>query len=287
MSAMSLRLVIKDEYHNTPKMQQKDIRFLGKKVTYYLYGKGENTLILLHGFLENSSMWNDYINRWENEYRIIAIDLAGHGKTESLAEVNSPQLISDAVDTVMKNENIQSAVFLGHSMGGYVALSYGERYLEKVKGVLLLNSSALADSEIKKADRDRAIKVLKKNPSIFINEAIPNLFADENREKFKEDLQKIISIALATDIDGACACLRGMKIRDDKTHLLKANKFPVKFIAGAKDNVMPLDKTREQIALHPEIQSEIFYDSGHLSFIEAKEECFVSTQKFIDWIFKN
>jgi pimeloyl-ACP methyl ester carboxylesterase len=268
-------------------MQQKNIRFLGKNVTYYLYGNGENTLILLHGFLENSSMWNDYISRWKKNYRIIAIDLAGHGKTESLAEVNGPQLMSDAVDAVMKNENIASALFIGHSMGGYVALSNAERYLERVKGVLFLNSSALADSEIKKADRDRAIKVLKKNPSIFIQEAIPNLFADENREKFQEEMKKIISAALETDTEGACASLRGMKMREDKTHLLKANRFPVKFIAGGKDNVMPLEKTQEQIGLHPEIQSEIFSDSGHLSFIEAKEECFVSIQKFIDFIFKD
>lgn len=266
-------------------MQQKDIRFLGKKVTYYLHGKGENTLILLHGFLESSSMWNDYISRLENEYRILAIDLAGHGNTDSLAEVNSPQLMSDAVDAIMKSEKVDSALFIGHSMGGYVALSNGERYKEKVKGVLLLNSSALADSEIKKADRDRAIKVLRKNPSIFINEAIPNLFADENRGKYSEEIKKIITEALQTDTEGACACLRGMKIRDDKTHLLKENRFPVKFIVGAKDNVFSLDKVKEQIELHPSIQSEIFPYSGHMSFIEAREECFGSIQKFIRFVF--
>ncbi len=263
-------------------MQQKNLRFLGKNVNYFLSGSGDKNIILLHGFLESSFMWQDYTSRWNKNYKVIAIDLPGHGNTESLAEVNSTLLMADAVDAVLKNESIASGIFIGHSMGGYVALAYGERYAEKVKGVVLLNSTALADSDIKKGDRERAIKVMQKNPSIFINESIPNLFATDHRENFTEEIKNVIEGAMKTNAEGACDCLRGMKEREDKTFLLKENRFPIKFIAGSKDNVIPIEKVREQINLHPKIHSKIFEESGHMSFIEVKEDCFISINDFIN-----
>lgn len=260
-------------------MQQKFASFLGKKINYYIGGSGEKTLVLLHGFLENSFMWKEYFERWKNDYLIIAIDAAGHGKSDVLGEIHTTILMADAVDAVLKNEKITRAVFIGHSMGGYIALAYGERYSEKTEGVILLNSTAMADSEIKKADRDRAIKVLQKNASVFIHEAIPNLFANENREKFTNDIQRIISEALQTSVEGACACLRGMKVREDKSYLVREFKFPVHFVAGKKDNVIPVETVMEQAASNKNCQLIILEESGHMGFLEQTEICFFSLNK--------
>lgn len=262
-------------------MQQKFTNFLSKKINYYTQGRGEKTIVLLHGFLENSTMWFDYAERLSEHYHVIAIDIPGQGESEILAETHTTSLMADTVDLVLKTENIKSAVFVGHSMGGYVALSFGERYSEKMRGIIMLNSTALADSEIKKADRDRAIKVLKKNPAVFINEAIPNLFANENRVKFKNEIELIIVNALKSSIEGACSCLRGMKVREDKTHLLKSGKFPIHYISGAKDNVIPLEKVKEQTALNKNIKLTIFPNSGHMSFLEAKEECYTAIENLL------
>lgn len=265
-------------------MQQKHTTFLSKKINYFTQGSGDTTIVLLHGFLENSSMWFDYAERLSKDYFIIAIDIPGQGASEILAETHTTSLMADTVDQVLKSEKIKSAVFIGHSMGGYVALAFGERYSEKMKGIIMLNSTALADSEIKKADRDRAIKVLKKSPAVFINEAIPNLFADENKVKFKNEIDAIIQNALAGSIEGACCCLRGMKVREEKTHLLKEGKFPVHFISGARDNVIPLEKVKEQTALNENIRSIIFPESGHMSFLEAKEECYAAILELLEMI---
>lgn len=262
-------------------MQQKTASFLGKKINYYTSGSGEKTLVLLHGFLENSFMWEEYFERWKDDYSLIAIDAAGHGKTDVLGEIHSTSLMADAVDAVLKNEKITKAAFIGHSMGGYIALAFGERYSEKTAGVILLNSTAMADSEIKKADRDRAIKVMEKNASIFIHEAIPNLFADENREKFANDIQRIISEALQTSVEGACACLRGMKVREDKTYLLCEFKFPVHFIAGENDNVIPAESIKIQAGLNKNIQMILLKGSGHMSFLEQAENCYITLNKLL------
>lgn len=262
-------------------MLQKSASFLGKNINYYTAGSGENTLVLLHGFLENSFMWKDYIERWKNDFSIIAIDIPGQGLSNVLHEIHTTSLMADAVDAVLKNEKVNKVSFIGHSMGGYVALAFGERYGEKTNGVILLNSTAVADSEIKKADRERAIKVMLKNPSIFINESIPNLFANHHREIFKNEIQNVIQEALKTSVEGACSCLRGMKVREDKTHLLKDFKFPIHIVAGEKDNVIPIEKVKEQADLNKNIQLIIFPESGHMSFLEEKDKCFSELTRLI------
>lgn len=265
-------------------MEKKQIHFLDKKITYYSYGKGAKTIVFLHGFLESSIIWDDYANRLSHQYHIICIDLLGHGETEAIGDVHTTLLLSDTVNAVLKAENISSCILVGHSMGGYVGLTFGERYHEKTKGVILVNSTAMADSRTKKLDRDRAIKVMQKNPSIFINEAIPNLFPTEGREKYHDIIQVFIENALKTDTNGAVACLRGMKYRDDKTYLLQKNKFPLMIIAGTKDNVIPVEMIIPQMSLNSSIDSVLLEGCGHMSFIEEKEKCFEAISRFVNAI---
>lgn len=262
-------------------MEKKSIHFLDKKITYYSAGNAPKTIVFLHGFFESSIIWEDYANRLKNSFRIICIDLLGHGETESIGDVHTTLLMSDALNAVLKAENITSCILIGHSMGGYVGLTFGERYFEKTKGVILVNSTAMDDSRTKKLDRDRAIKVMEKNPSIFINEAIPNLFPTEGREKYKEIIEVYINNALKTSTQGAVACLRGMKYRDDKTYLLQKGKFPLMIIAGTNDNVIPVEMIIPQMSLNSSIDSVLLEGCGHMSFIEEKEKCFEAISRFV------
>ncbi len=262
-------------------MEKKHLHFLDKKITYYISGDGLNTIVFLHGFLESSIIWEEYAHRLKNSFKVICIDLLGHGETESIGDVHTTLLMSDAVNAVLKAENVSSTILIGHSMGGYVGLTFGERYFEKTKGVILVNSTATADSRTKKSDRDRAIKVMEKNPSIFINEAIPNLFPTEGREKYQEIIQEFIENALKTSTQGAVACLRGMKYRDDKTYLLQKNEFPLMIIAGTNDNVIPVEMIIPQMSLNSSIDSVLLEGCGHMSFIEEKEKCFEAISRFV------
>lgn len=262
-------------------MDKKQLYFLDKKITYYKIGSGKTTLTFLHGFLESSIIWEEYANRLKNNFQIICMDLLGHGETETIGDVHTTLLMSDALNAVLKAENISSTILVGHSMGGYVGLTFGERYSEKTKGVVLVNSTATADSKVKKGDRERAIKVMEKNPSIFINEAIPNLFPTEGREKYSEIIEQFIQHALKTSTQGAIACLRGMKYRDDKTYLLQKNNFPLMIIAGTNDNVVPIEVILPQMSLNTNIDSVLLEGCGHMSFIEEKEKCFAAIERFV------
>ena len=82
------------------------ILFKNAKIHYKDFGKGK-AIVLLHGFLENSTMWNDFINEWSRQNRIITIDLLGHGKSECLGYVHSMELMAEAVAEVLSHLKIK------------------------------------------------------------------------------------------------------------------------------------------------------------------------------------
>ncbi len=110
---------------------------------------------------------------------------------------------------------IRKAAFVGHSMGGYVALAFAELYPSTVKSLVLQNSTSKADSEERKTNRDRAIKAVKKDYTTFIRLSIANLFSEENRGKMISEIEKVKTEALKTPLQGIVASLEGMKIRKD------------------------------------------------------------------------
>ncbi|HWS59814.1 MAG TPA: alpha/beta fold hydrolase, partial [Flavobacterium sp.] len=126
------------------------------KIAYTDQGKG-TAIVLLHGFLENQSMWNAYISDFSKKNRVITIDLLGHGATECLGYIHSMEDQADMIHHVLHDLKIRKAVFIGHSMGGYIALAFAELYPDSMKGLVLLNSTSRADSDERKINRDRAI----------------------------------------------------------------------------------------------------------------------------------
>ena len=168
----------------------KTIHFKNTTISYTDQGKG-TAIVFLHGFLENQKMWEAFVPELSKKYRIITIDLLGHGNSESLGYVHSMEDNADVVYAVLAELRIRKAALVGHSMGGYVALAFAELYPEAVKGLVLLNSTSRADSEERKANRDRAIKAVKQNYSNFVRLSIANLFSENNRERLATEIEQV------------------------------------------------------------------------------------------------
>lgn len=247
----------------------KQILYKNTNISYSDTGKG-TAIVLLHGFLENKNMWQEFVSEFSTKYRVITIDLLGHGDTECLGYIHSMEDNADAVHEVLSKLRIRKAIFAGHSMGGYVALAFAELYPEHIKGLVLLNSTSRADSEERKTNRDRAIVAVKQNYANFIRMSIANLFSEDNREKLIEAIEKVKIEALKTPLQGIVASLEGMKIRKDREVLLHTTNYPKLLILGQQDPVLNFEETKEQIE-NTEIQLVSFPD-GHMSHIENKEE---------------
>ena len=247
----------------------KQIQFKNTSISYSDTGKG-TAIVLLHGFLENQSMWDHYIPTFSKKNRVITIDLLGHGETECLGYVHTMEDNADAVHSVLSELSIRKSILVGHSMGGYVALAFAELYPEYVKGLALLNSTARADSEERKRNRDRAIKAVKHSFINFISLSIANLFSEGNRERLVNEIESVKNKALKTPLQGIVASLEGMKIRSDREALLHLTAFPKLLILGEKDPVLPHEETKQQVE-NTEVELIVFPD-GHMTHIENEEE---------------
>ncbi|WP_417939247.1 alpha/beta fold hydrolase [Flavobacterium sp. RS13.1] len=247
----------------------KTILHKNTNISYTVSGEG-TSIVLLHGFLENKKMWKDYVSVFCENYRIITIDLLGHGESECLGYVHEMEENAKAVNAVLEHLKIEKAIILGHSMGGYIGLAFAELYPEKVQKLVLLNSTSKEDSAEKKLNRTRAIKAVKQNYVSFVSMAIANLFSEDNRERLANEIEKVKTEALKTPLQGIVASLEGMKIRKDRESLLKQNLFPVLLILGKKDPVLNYDQSISQVE-NTNVQL-VSFEGGHMSQIENKDD---------------
>jgi pimeloyl-ACP methyl ester carboxylesterase len=245
------------------------ILYKNTKISYSETGKG-SAIVLLHGFLENQTMWQDLIPELSKKHRVITIDLLGHGESDCLGYVQSMEDNAEVVCAVLSKLRIRKAIIIGHSMGGYVALAFAEMFPAKVKGLVLMNSTSKADSEERKINRNRAIKAVKKDYVGFIRLSIANLFNPDNRERLSSEIEKVKIEALKTPLQGIVASLEGMKIRKDREALLRSASYPILLIIGEKDPVLNYDDGLKQIE-NTSIKLVTLPD-GHMSHIENREE---------------
>lgn len=245
------------------------IHYKNTTISYSDTGKG-TAVVLLHGFLENKTMWKDLAPILSHKNRVITIDLLGHGATDCLGYVHSMEDNAEIVKAVLSHLRIRKAVFVGHSMGGYVALAFTELYSNAVKGLVLMNSTAKEDSTERKHNRDRAVKAVKQNYVNFVRLSIANLFSENNQKHLKQEIENVKLEALKTPLQGIVASLEGMKIRKDRQFILRESQFPKLLILGKNDGVLIYKDNLSQVE-NTDVKLVTFSD-GHMSHIENKEE---------------
>jgi pimeloyl-ACP methyl ester carboxylesterase len=252
---------------------RKTIEYKGVEVVYSHIGVGQ-PVVLLHGFLEERSMWDDYAERLSSEFEVISIDLLGQGESGNVGYAHSMEEHAAAVATVLFTENVDKCTVIGHSMGGYVALALAEKQPDLISGLVLFHSTTYPDLEEKKKDRERVIGLVQRNKSVYVNAAIPSLFAEDSRAGLNDEIQSIIDIANGFSDQGIIANIRGMMERKDRTKILKTGDFRKLIIHGELDSVISTDDVKKIAALSDDIRLEIVPNIGHMGHLEAPDECF-------------
>ena len=248
-------------------------------VSYSTIGKGD-AILFLHGFLGNKKVWKPFVNHFKPNYQIITIDLPGHGKTSIIEEEMTMEFSAKLIKQILDTEDILNVHVIGHSMGGYIGLAYAKLYPKTIKSLTLFNCTAYGDTKQKQADRLKAVRVFDMNPSLFIEEAIKNLFYKPNLTVFSKEVQKLTEMAKNTPTKGAQGSLRGMRIRDNHVDWLSKQKFPLHFIAGEYDNTIPFSSIKEQVEI-TNANLTTLTNSGHMGFIEEEKTCIKAIEHFI------
>lgn len=235
-------------------------------------GEGKETLVLLHGFMENISIWKDLEKKLSKDFTLFKVDLPGHGKSETIAEVHTMELMADEVKKVLDREKIKDFHLLGHSMGGYVSLAFAEKFPQDLKTLTLFFSTFLADDEEKKDQRRKSYRIIKDAFTHYAKAGIPNLFNPNERDILEGKIETALEIALSTNNLGALACVKGMVERPERKDILEKLDSKILVIAGKHDNAVKTEAMIKNLPDRTNIKSYIL-DCGHNGHWEKPSIC--------------
>ncbi len=236
----------------------------------------KKTVVLLHGFGEDSSIWNDYAAVLGKEYTVILPEYSrlSHLKTiEDYADFVHEQLVDKA---------IEKCTVIGHSMGGYIALAFAEKYSQMLSGFGLFHSTSFADSAEKKEARNKIIETIKKSGSeVFIRASTPTLYAEDFVKENAFIIAKHIDNASQFPPEALIAGMQAIRDRPDRRAILKALRVPVMFIIGEKDKSISPADSKSQIMMPKFFSSSILDNVAHMGMVEEAEHCLAFLERFL------
>jgi len=244
--------------------------FIHNGIAYYKEGKGD-VVVLLHGFPMDKNIWLDLITILSSNHQVIAIDIPGLGNSKAHA-LNAIHTIADQIHDVLQHEQVGKAVFVGHSMGGYIALAYSKQYSKIVKGLSLVHSTLNADTEEKKIMRLKIIDLIKKGGTkAFLRELFPSLFAADKRIVFKSEWEALNNLYQTVSPTSLIALYEAIMHRKNYAESTW-NEFPMQWIIGEQDQLLdPKDLIAQALQSDKSFVS-LYPDCGHMSMIENRAQ---------------
>jgi 3-oxoadipate enol-lactonase len=238
----------------------------GIKLAYTRRGKG-TPLVLIHGYPLDHTSWDEIASLLENEFDIITPDLRGFGQSTT---VETPYTISDMANDLaglLDHLGIEKVAIAGHSMGGYVTLAFAKKYPQRVIGLGLVSSQAVADSPEGKDRRyQTAADVAQKGIGIVADAMTPKLSTVPSVQTF---VRAVIEKQSQAAIIGA---LKAMAEREDLFSYISSTAFPLVLIHGNADALIPFERAEEIKDALPSARLMELQGAGHMPMMEFPNE---------------
>ncbi len=249
----------------------RSIIFQGIPVSYSDNGEGK-PIVLLHGYLESGEVWQPLAEVLSREFRVIAADLPGHGRSGVAGEEHTMEFLAGAVRAVMADAGVERVLMAGHSLGGYAALAFTELWPGLLTGYVLFHSHPHADTAeaIEKRMREIAV-VLAGKKNIMYPGNVSMMFSERNLGSMPEALDRIKEIASRNPGEGIIALLKGMISRPSRQSVVESGRVPLLWILGRGDLYFTPERALRDVKLPANAEVVILENSGHLGFIEETE----------------
>ena len=243
--------------------------------------KGEKTILLLHGYLETMYIWEEMYKDLSRDYRVIRIDLPGHGLT-CTAPVNTMDLMATVAKGVLDVCGVKAATVVGHSMGGFVALKCCELFPDRFEKLVLLNSYPYSETDESRAIRAREQAVINSEHLATLAElSIPKMFHPDNLRAMDEKIRETVELCETHDPAGIIASVKGIIQKEDSSAWLASCTIPVLSVCGDSDALVTEEIRSKMAADCPNVKQVILPKCGHNVFLECPEKTLELIREFV------
>ncbi|PZR52031.1 alpha/beta hydrolase [Xylanimonas oleitrophica] len=226
-------------------------------------------LVLLHAFPVDHRVWGPLAERLPARLRAVAVDLPGQGHSDLGGLAPDLGLAAEAVHRSLRAQGIASAVVVGMSMGGYVALALAERHPGFVAGLGLVDSKSTADTPEARANRLRVAHDLESSQTVDPVLGMPAVLLGETSLAQRRGLLPVLEGWVRGQSPAALAwAQRAMADRPDRTAVLERFDGPVAVVVGAEDTVTPLAEAEHMAHAAADGALTVVPGAGHLSALE-------------------
>ena len=251
-------------------------------LNYSLTGQGTRTLVFVHGWCINGSYWDRQVESFKNTYKVLTLDLAGHGKSKvDRKEWTIANYANDVVDLI-RQLKLDSVILIGHSMSGNINLLVYDKIPEKAIGFIgidNLQELGKEQSDSAKAQSEGFIKMLETNFSATAHQFAYFLFSPTTDSTVR---YRVMNDIMTMDTVMAAATLRSL-FEESLNEAVYSKKLKIPLILINSD-VHPVDE--DLLTKNAGSGFKIFYihGTGHYPMIEAPDEFNARLQEALDFI---
>lgn len=248
---------------------------------YRKMGQGP-VAVLLHGFPESSTLWRNIWNELAMSYTLILPDFPGTGESKLEGPVSIAQM-AEGLKVILDAEQASKAVVIGHSMGGYVACAFAQQYPQYVQGISLVHSTPLADTEEKKDSRKKVIEIVKAGgKDHFLRQMVTSLFAEQFVKDSPAVVEEQITNAQKMSSEAVVNSFMAMMERADTTQALATAPYPIQWVMGAQDGLIPVKKLLSLCHTSDVNYTAYYADCGHMAMVETPAQLQADLKDFLD-----
>ncbi|MBI4926724.1 MAG: alpha/beta hydrolase [Anaerolineae bacterium] len=221
-------------------------------------------MMLVHGFPLDHTIWDQVVPGLRNRARVITPDLRGYGQSPSSSGIYRMEDMAEDLVRLMDRLKIDRVILAGHSMGGYISLSFAAAFPDRLSGFALVTSQAAADAPERRQGRIAQAEKIEQTGKNEIDEAGLARYSPDPavRAKTRIYMEKANPLAVA-------GCLRGMADRKDRMALLPSIRVPSVVIAGEIDDLISPRRSEEMVSLLPDARLYMVPGGGHMVMMEA------------------
>lgn len=229
-------------------------------------------IVFLHAFPLNRTMWTAQAEALSSQFRIITIDLRGHGESDAPLWHYTLDQAADDIRALLDHLSIQQALFTGLSMGGYILFAFHRKYADRVKGMVLADTRAQADTPEGREGRfQMAQTAYRQGPAAIADIMIPKLLSPATIQTRPEVVQRVRAMIEGNQISGIAGDLMAMAERPDSVPLLKQITCPTQIIVGELDQATPPFDAKLMAEHIPDARLAVIPGASHLSNLEQPD----------------